>query len=184
MKSIILLFLFSTAEREIVREIKEELCYVAEDYELELACSSSKEETYTLPDGQTIKLGNERFRCAEALFKPSLLESMYPDTPGIHESIYKCLKKCDIDTHPDLRCQLIITGGTTLLPGMQTRMQKEMESFFPPTVKVRVIRRCPTDAAWIGGSILASLSYFDQLVTTKASYQEFGPDIVHMKQFR
>ena len=184
----------TAAENEVLYNIKERHCYVAFDFEKEQQIAKSSPNTelkYELPDGQLITIGDECFRCPEALFQPSFIckEHCSPDIPtvGIHETCYNSIVKCDQDIQKELGSNLVLSGGNTLFPGFAERFSKEMRALAQSAMSLKKFNIiAPADrkhSAWMGGSMLASLSTFDQMSISKEEYEEYGPSIIHYKCF-
>ncbi|KAJ5075947.1 actin-10-related [Anaeramoeba ignava] len=186
-------FSFQTfEEREIIEDIKKKACYVALDFQEEL--KNSKEIDYQLKDGKIIKLGNERFKCVEALFEPSELFQSYlpPDIFGsffvsgapIHQKIYNSIMKCEENLRKELFGNIVLSGGSSLFPGIVERIEKEIIQLAPLNTEVKVIALSQrANTVWIGGSILASLPKFRELLISKEEYKKTGAKIVHERCF-
>ena len=176
----------TTSEREFVREVKEQLCYINLDFREEtksIAFNNSIEENHKLSNGQAITVEKERFQCPEALFRPSLIGESFP---GIHEAVYSSIMKCDIDARKDLYSNVRLCGGTTMFSGMAEKMKRELSRLAPSGSKVKII--APPErkyGGWMGGSKLASyfLPLFQQICVSKQEYDESGPRIMHKKCF-
>ncbi|MEE6476282.1 hypothetical protein FKM82_011033 [Ascaphus truei] len=167
------------AEQELIRDLKEKWCYVAKDPDSEPASDLQ----YTLPDGQTITLGSERYRASEVLFSPQLSGK---DQYGVHESLLRSLLLSDMDLRKSFAGNIILSGGTTLLPGLASRLQKEVSSMLPLELldALHVSRVLDKDfAVWCGGAALASSQGFHTAWISKQEYHECGPDIVHRRCF-
>merc|ERR1711964_775457 len=157
-------------------------CFVAQDYEAEMESaeqSSTLEVNYELPDGNVVTIGNERFRCPEVLFKPSLIGL---EQEGIDALTFATIMKTDIDVRKEMYNNIVLSGGSTMFNGIESRMKLEMERQAPSGVGIKII--APKErkySVWIGGSILSSLTTFEEMWITQEEYDEAGATIVHRK---
>ena len=165
--------------KEIIKKIKESSTYVALDFEKD--SKSVNPFDYELPDGTHVIITDQRIKCPEALFKPAMIDK---DENGIEQICNDSIQKCDIDIQKDLYNNIILCGGTSFFNGLKERLTKEIKSLAPDSMKEKVkIIASPERkfSVWIGGSICASISTFEDKYITKAEYQEFGLNIVYNK---
>ncbi|XP_017853318.1 actin-related protein 2 isoform X1 [Drosophila busckii] len=184
-----------SADFETVRIMKEKLCYIGYDIEMEqrLALETTVlVESYTLPDGRVIKVGGERFEAPEALFQPHLINV---EGAGIAELAFNTIQAADIDIRPELYKHIVLSGGSTMYPGLPSRLEREIKQLYLERVlkndteklakfKIRIEdppRR--KDMVFIGGAVLAEVTKDrDGFWMSKQEYQEQGLKVLQKLQ--
>jgi centractin len=172
----------TTAELEVVRQIKEQCCVVAfnpaEQEKQQTNTQLAAKHQYSLPDGTSLEIGPEAFRAPEILFRPDLVGSEYR---GVHDCLVTAVMRSDLDLRRVLFSQMVLSGGSTLFPGFGDRLLNDVRkhSLTPRDTKIRIA--APPEriySTWIGGSILASLGTFKSMWLTKSEWQEHGARIL------
>lgn len=177
-----------TADFETVRRIKEQLCYVSYDLDLDKRLAhetTSLVESYTLPDGRVIKVGSERFEAPECLFQPHLIGL---EQPGIAEMLFQTVQTAPVDVRPELYKHIVLSGGSSMYPGLPSRLEKEMKQLYLSRVlqgdgsrlahfKLRIEdppRR--KHMVFLGGAVLADIMKGrDSFWISRQAWYEQGP---------
>ncbi len=180
-----------TADFETVRMMKEKLCYVGYDIQTEQKLAQETTflvESYTLPDGRVIKVGGERFEASEALFQPHLINV---EGQGIAELVFNAIQAAEMDMRPELYKHIVLSGGSTMYPGLPSRLEREIKQLYLERVlkgdterlakfKIRIEdppRR--KDMVYIGGAVLADvMKDRDDFWMSKKEYQEVGLSVL------
>lgn len=180
-----------TADFETVRQIKEKLCYVSYDLELDKRLSEDTTtlvEDYTLPDGRVIRVGSERFEAPECLFQPHLVDS---ESPGLGEFLFNTIQSADVDIRASLFKAIVLSGGSSMYPGLPSRLEKELKQLWltralqgnPERLnkfKVRIEdppRR--RHMVFLGGAVLANImADKESMWVTKAEWDEQGTRVL------
>lgn len=180
-----------SADFETVRMLKEKLCYVGYNIETEekLAVETTVlVESYTLPDGRVIKVGGERFSAPEALFQPHLINV---EAPGIAELVFNTIQSADIDMRSELYKHIVLSGGSTMYPGLPSRLEREIKQLYLQRVlkndtsklgKFKIkIEDSPRrkDMVFMGGAVLADLTKNrDSFWIMREEYEEKGLSVL------
>ncbi|XP_030381517.1 actin-related protein 6 [Scaptodrosophila lebanonensis] len=193
-------------ESHVVNQIKEDVCFVAEDFKNAMRvheCDKKRKEIavdYVLPDFTTCKRGyirmpgqpreeeehqqmvplcNERFTVPELLFNPS---DIGIQQVGIPEAVVDALKACPWEAHRELLLNILIVGGSAQFPGFLPRLKRDLRSLVPDDLEVSLI--CPEDPvryAWYGGKEVATSVNFEEFVYTREEYDEYGIHGLHQR---
>jgi len=124
-----------TSDFDVVREIKEKLCFISADIKADRKLANETTAyvvPYSLPDSRLIKVSGERFEAPEVLFNPSALGY---EGEGLSEMVFQTIMKTDIDLRKKFFESIVISGGTTMFPGMSTRLTNDIRKL----VKDRIL---------------------------------------------
>lgn len=119
-----------SADFDTARQIKEKLAYVGYDLAVErrLALETTTlVKPFELPDGRIIKVGRERFECAEVLFDPS---KAGVEGKGLHDLLFTAINKADMDLRPHFYKHIVLSGGTTMFAGLPSRLEKDVKELY------------------------------------------------------
>jgi len=167
----------TTAEADLVKSLKEEVCYLTPTATADDTIEKESKLAYQLPDGSSVNLASERYQAPNVLFDPFLFGS---EEQGVADVLVSSIMKSDLDLRSKLFSQIVLAGGSTLFPSFGDRMLFEVRNRSPSHTRIRI--SAPPErihSTYVGGSILASLATFKAMWVTQAEYEERGTSVLH-----
>lgn len=180
------LTLNTTAEFEVIKNLKEQACYITSNTSRALddlvAAGDPERMSYTLPDGHSIEIGtSSRIKAPEILFRPDLIGS---ESEGIHEVLVNSIAKSDLELRKVFLENIVLSGGSTLFKGFGERLLSEVKKAVPRNSHIKIFSSPKRlYSTWTGGSILANLGSFKRMWVSKQEYEEEGLRAIHRKTF-
>ena len=175
-------FYFDTsAEYQIVYEIKEQLCFACEEKMMENIKRNQniEKENYFLPDGNVIKLGEERISPPEILYNPELNGMEFP---SFQNMILNSINKADMELRRKLYEAILLSGGNTAIKGTSNKVYSKLKKLINPNMKIKIhTPKNPNLLCWTGGNIISGLEIFKKMWITRNEWDEIGETIVHTK---
>lgn len=178
--------LTTSADREIGNQMKENACYCAMDFDAEMK-DFKDDMDFEMPDGQEVKIKDQRIRCPELMFNPMEMDGR--EMPGVQDLIKKTIERCEMDIRKDLWSSIVLSGGSTMFKNFPQRLEAECNRVKPgEAIDVKIIAVPERQiSVFIGAALLTGLSTFDDMWIPKDSdpaydiygYDEVGPSIVH-----
>lgn len=109
---------------------------------------------------------------------------------GINEFAHASVMSCDSARWADLYSNVVLVGGSMCFPGIADRLLKELTALAPAAITkqgaaaIKIVAPPVEERrylVWIGGSMVAALSSFQQTAIKQEEYDEQGPGIIHTK---
>jgi actin-related protein 2 len=188
----------ATADFDTVRAMKEKLCYVACDLEMEHKLANETTNLlarYKLPDGRMVSMESERFEAPECLFQPHLNGV---ESPGVAELLYQTIsERVPMDIRPEMYKRIVLSGGNTMFPGFTSRLEREIKQLYlQHTLKGDATRLSRMKLriedpprrkhmVFLGGAVLAEVmkdAAPGQFWITKKDYDEKGEAVLSEKK--
>ena len=184
----------TTSEFEIVKKMKEDICFTTINSNisnplnnisnLDLSGNKNKSESsgiYNLPDGNAIKIGDEKSLAPEILFNPSIIGS---ENLSFQEMIISSINKTDIQIRKKAYENIWLSGGNTSFKDLNEKLIDELKTKLGKGLFINILENDkikPQYRCWIGGNIISTLEIFKKMWVTKNDWNETGNEIVHIK---